>query len=234
MLPAFNEENRLRASLATLTAFCESRFSAFEIVCVDDGSTDGTYRVMREAEKEFSLTPLRLPRNHGKGFAVRYGILHAGGDVRFFTDADLPYRLDAFEEAMGAFTTGDWDVVLGSRAFSGRQETVKRGALRTIAGRVFSEVACRLVGIDVCDSQCGFKGFTARAARGLFPGLRTPGYAFDVELIALARAQGLRIRTIPVNLVRNHGSKIRLTRDPFRMLADLLRLTMGGEGPPKP
>jgi len=155
---------------------------------------------------------------------VKYGMRHARGQFCFFTDADLPYHLDAFINAMRAFDTKGCHVVTGARELPDPSQGTKVGAVRRTAGRIFSAMATRLVKMDVCDSQCGFKGFTACAAQRIFSRLQITGYAFDVEVFALARAFDLKVCSIPVTLVKYDGSKIRLVRDSFCMLFDLLKL----------
>jgi len=118
-------------------------------------------------------------------------------------------------------------MVAGDRGLIDSAEEIKAHGLRRFAGRVFSILVTRLVRMDVTDSQCGFKGFSGDAATKLFSDLRVGGYAFDVEIFSLARKGKLKVGRIPVTLVRQAGSKIRLSRDPFRMVIDLIRLALG-------
>lgn len=224
VVPAYNEEKRILPSLKVLTAFCETHFRYYEIICVDDGSTDRTWNMISQVRNDPFLRILRLPKNRGKGYAVKHGMLHAGGRFRFFTDADLPYSLDAFIVALKTFNTKKCDLVTGARELAGSSHVLEVGAVRRAAGLVFSAIATRLVNMDVSDSQCGFKGFTDHAAQRIFSGLQIPGYAFDVEIFALANAWNMKVCKIPVTLVKNDGSKIRLTRDPFCMFFDLLKI----------
>ncbi len=227
VIPAYNEQERILPSIRSLAAFCENHFKSFEIICVDDGSTDGTWGLITGINDIPSLRPLRLPENRGKGSAVKHGMLNAKGDYRFFTDADLPYRLDAFNISLQAFHLEKCDMVAGDRDLIDSAEEIEAQLLRRFAGRVFSTLVTRLVRMDVTDSQCGFKGFSGDAATKIFSDLRVRGYAFDVEIFSLARSGKLKVCRIPVTLVRQAGSKIRLSRDPFRMVIDLIRLSFG-------
>ena len=231
VIPAYNEQARVLISLKTLARFCRATFEQYEIICVDDGSSDATWELITSIDDIPALKPLRLAQNRGKGYAVRHGMLSARGKYRFFTDADLPYDLSAFTAAMQSFYTQRCDLVTGDRRLSASSDGQKVGVLRQLAGMIFSGLATRLVKMDVRDSQCGFKGFTESAAGRIFPRLRTPGYAFDVEIFARAHALELDVCRIPVTLVKQAGSRVRLSRDPFLMLADLIRLArrMGRE-----
>lgn len=224
VIPAYNEEKRILLSLKVLTAFCESHFRNYEIICVDDGSIDRTWDLILQIRNDPFLKILRLPKNRGKGYAVKHGMLHAGGRFRFFTDADLPYSPDAFIIALKTFNTKGCDLVTGTRKRTGSSYGLKSGVVRRVAGWIFSAIATRLVKMDVSDSQCGFKGFTDYTAQKIFSELQIPGYAFDVEIFALAHAWNMKICKIPVTLVKNDGSGIRLARDSFYMFFDLLKI----------
>jgi dolichyl-phosphate beta-glucosyltransferase len=224
VIPAYNEAGRIGSSLKRLYPYCEKHFAEFELLCVDDGSTDSTWEVISRWSVSPHIRGLRLDQNRGKGFAVTYGMRHAKGAFRFFTDADLPYAPDAFLAAMDRFRTGGCDVVTGDRdiyAGKGRQNS---GIIRRFAGCVFSFLTTHLVKVDVRDTQCGFKGFSGEAAELLFPKIKTAGYTFDVELFGLAKIYDLRVCKIPVRLIQSEGSKIRMTIDPLFMFVDLLRV----------
>ena len=151
-------------------------------------------------------------------------MLHTRGRVRFFTDAEPPYDLDALLVAMEKFREKRCDMVAGDRNHPGSSQGLKVGMARRLAGKIFSAIATNLLEIDVSDSQCGFKGFTDYATQKIFSRLQITGYAFDVEIFALSRALNLKICRIPVSLVKQDGSRVRLIRDPFAMFFDLLKL----------
>ena len=115
ILPAYNEENCILSSIKTLLTFCKDIFDDFEIICVDDGSTDKTGSLIREISHDHCVRALHLPENRGKGHAVKHGMRRARGRFRFFTDADLPYSLNAFSTAMECFNTRGCDLVTGAR-----------------------------------------------------------------------------------------------------------------------
>ena len=218
--PAYNQAHRLAPSLEKLGRFCSRHFEEYEIVVVDDGSTDGTWDLI-QGYRGLPLRGVRLPQNRGKGAAVKAGMLEARGDYRFFTDSDLPYDLSAFASAMQLFRSEGCDLVAGARDMAGSRDSAGTSRARKAASKVFSALAGMLFGFDIRDSQCGFKGFTAKAAEALFGPCTTSGYAFDVEILARARKLGLKICRIPVTLVVNQDSSIRLPRDGFVMLCEL-------------
>lgn len=226
VIPAFNEAGRILPSLETLIAFCRDRFTAFEIVCVDDGSSDGTWEIISGFSGAPFVQALRLSKNRGKGFAIRQGIEQARGSFLFFTDADLPYRLEALDSAMAAFHEQRCDLVVGARELSDPMRRLNVGPARGVASRVFSVLVKRLFDLEIRDTQCGFKGFRCGAAQKIFSRLSINGYAFDVEIFILAQRLGLKVCRIPVLLTEGIGSSIRLTRDPLLMLLDLMRLAM--------
>jgi dolichyl-phosphate beta-glucosyltransferase len=233
ILPAFNEENCILSSLKTLLTFCRDLFDDFEIICVDDGSTDKTGSLIREISHEPYIRALHLQENRGKGFAVKHGMRHARGRFRFFTDADLPYSLNAFATAMECFNAKGCDLVTGARDLPDSSKWLAGGGMRWAASQVFSFLTGRLVKLDVRDSQCGFKGFTDEAAQRIFSRVKTTGYAFDVEIFTLARALNLKVCKIPVKRARYGDSKIRLTRDPFCMFLDILKIAKKNKDSPQ-
>ena len=226
VIPAYNEAGRILTSLETLGTFCRNRFARFEIVCVDDGSTDRTWQILAGLTDMPFVIPLRLPENRGKGFAIQQGMRHAGGRFLFFTDADLPYRVDALDTALTAFHHDQCDLVVGARELADPQDHLDVGQVRSFASRVFSGLVARLFKLEVRDTQCGFKGFSRKAAQQIFSRLNICGYAFDVEVFILAQRLGMKICRIPVRLAEQAGSRISLTKDPLPMLFDLMRLAL--------
>jgi dolichyl-phosphate beta-glucosyltransferase len=225
IIPGYNEERRIPTTLHSLVQFCADTFPSYEILFVDDGSTDRTWEMI-QAFRNPSIRAVRLPSNRGKGAAVKAGMLEARGDYRFFTDADLPYDLSAFSSAMAEFRNGPCQVVVGSRDLPGSTDRVGAGHARRAASKIFSTLTGLALGTDIRDSQCGFKGFTARAAHTLFSHSRILGYAFDVEILLLARKHHLPVCRIPVTLVKDYDSKIHLPADGLRMIVDLVRICL--------
>lgn len=223
IIPGYNEEKRILASLESLSAFCEEHFQTYEILFVDDGSTDRT----RELIASFGNPRVRVvayDQNRGKGFAVKKGTLSAMGQYRFFTDADLPYDLSGFLEAMHFFHTGPCDVVVGARDHPDSTDRAGQTLVRRTASKAFSALVRLMLNVNIKDTQCGFKGFTAEAAEKLFSLSAIKGYAFDVELLSLAQALDLKVCQVPVSLVERNHSKVRMSLDAPMMFWDVLKL----------
>lgn len=220
VIPAFNEENRLPRTLLELM----QRRSAddTEILVVDDGSTDRTAEVAESLLGGYGGSHvIRAEKNGGKGAAVRLGVAHASGRYVLMMDADLATNLDAIGPALRALQTSD--VVVGSRAH--RQSTVIGAPHRRIvSGRVFNWYVRRRTGLAQLDTQCGFKAFRTDAASAVFGRCETSGFAFDVEILMLARELRLSVTEIPVTWEHRIGSQVSLFRDSIRMFRQVRSL----------
>ncbi|HEX3655641.1 MAG TPA: glycosyltransferase [Pirellulales bacterium] len=222
IIPAYNEEGRLPATLHGVRDFLEPSGLDYRVLVVDDGSRDRTCELARPFGRRFST--LRLPGQRGKGCAVRSGVLQSTGRVVAFTDADLPYDLSALQNAYRLIDSGGCDVVFGGRDVTGSVDHVPRRWSRRAATWVFREVIRLLVSRDVTDTQCGLKAFSRRAAYDVFSQVHIDGFAFDVEVVFLVHRLGLRYRRIPVSLVNEYASTLSLSRHALPMLLDVLKL----------
>lgn len=221
VIPAYNEARRLPAYLDEVVAHLEGRGEPYEVVVVDDGSTDGTPEVV-EARHHPSVRVLRLSRNSGKGAAVRAGMLAARGAYRLFADADGATPIAEMKRLEPALTAGA-DVVIGSRVLVDPAVAIVTRPHRVRAGRVFNWLVARLGLRGIADSQCGFKAFTGPAADRLFGGLRTRGFGFDVELLLSAQAAEYRVVEVAVNWADQEGSKVGVLRHGPGMLWQIVR-----------
>lgn len=219
ILPAWNEAERLGATLEAVGAFLSAHAPGGEVLVVDDGSTDGTPDVARR----LGARVLVHPENRGKGAAVRTGMLAAEGDFRLFCDVDLSTPMEEALRLRAALERGG-AVALGSRMISGATVTRARQRRRAALSVVFNQLI-RELAPGVSDTQCGFKMFTAEAANLLFRRSRINRYAFDVEVLLIARRHGLRIEEVPIRWAEADSSRVRLVRDGARMLVDLARIT---------
>lgn len=222
VVPAFNESGRLHAGFERLRAAAASSaldLGAAEVLVVDDGSTDATaQRAAAELADGLHGRVLTLPKHLGKGAAVRAGMLEARGARVVFADADMSIDPVHLPELVAALD--HCDVAVGSRAVQGR---VDYGSWpRTVAGRCFNRAVRLAGGIELEDTQCGFKGFNRGPAILLAQLVTSNGYAFDVELLWLAGRLGLRVEAVPVTWVDVPGSTVRPLHDATRMLLDVL------------
>jgi dolichyl-phosphate beta-glucosyltransferase len=218
IVPAYNEEERIES---TLPRILEQVPSNCELLLVDDGSTDRTAAIAAKMMAEHgSGTVIHLPWNQGKGAAVRVGVAHATGDPIVFLDADLSVDLTHLDQV--AEHLADADVVIGSRMVADSE--VHRGSGRAAAGKAFNRVARALTGVEAADTQCGFKVFRRDAAKLLFGMQQLNGFAFDVELLTLAKHLRLRVKEVPVRWISEDGSKIRWSRDPLSMVVDVMKV----------
>ena len=224
VIPAWNEEPRIGRTLAEIGAFLAAKPYASEIILVDDGSTDGTAEAARAGfTAGVPLRTITLDRNHGKGYAVREGVLASTGEIALFCDADLSTPIEELDRALAALDAGA-DVVIGSRALPESRILVRQRRPREWMGKAFNLLVRLFVLEGFRDTQCGFKAFRAAAAKDIFSRLRTAGFGFDVEVLVLARAMGLRIAEIPVVWRDSRPSRVRIVRGSWGMLRDLRRI----------
>ena len=224
IIPAYNEAQRLPMTLAATAEYFEGRNESFEIFVVDDGSTDSTAEVVADYAKghpALSLHCLSYGSNRGKGFAVRYGMLQAGGDHRLFCDADLATPAEEDEVVLAAMEQSGADIGIGSRPLRKSHLLVHQPWYREWLGRGFNKAVRLLAVPGIADTQCGFKIFTAQAAQDVFSRCRLNGFAFDSEALYVARRLGYPIVEVPIRWSHKDGSKVSMVRDGLRMLRDL-------------
>jgi dolichyl-phosphate beta-glucosyltransferase len=221
IVPCYNEEKRIAKTLDALFSYLPHHVPSFEIVVVDDGSTDRTWEMLSAYQRVFAhYIPIRV-EHKGKGRAVKVGMLTAYGDYRLFMDADLSTPLSEIPAALEWLHT--YDVAIGSRELD--RSKVKATLKRRIMGRIFHALIGDLIP-DVKDTQCGFKAFTASAAGVLFNEQRVDGWAFDVDILYLARMLGYSVKEFPVQWAHDEGSKVKAVSASFEMLRDVLDIPM--------
>jgi len=223
IVPAFNEERRLPPTLIDVIDFFDRGALSYEVLVIDDGSTDGTAEVVRKFERVRNQVRLiQLPRNYGKGHAVRLGVLNSRGSRILFADADGATPIQEFERLHAALSSGA-DVAIGSRALSSTETKVATSIHRRLLGRVFNKCVNMVLLPSIADTQCGFKMFTRKAALFLFRRQRADRFSFDVELLYMAHKADLAIKEVPINWRNVPGSKVNLVLDSLSMLRDVFR-----------
>jgi len=223
IIPAYNEEKRIAKTLLAVADFLSKQNYESEILVVSDGSKDKTTEVvngLREQIKNLKLIDERT--NYGKGWAVRRGMLEAHGQIRLFMDADKSTTVDQIINFLPHFTEGD-EIVIASRRAKGAVIAVKQPWIRDFLGGVFRLIVRILVPLGVTDSQAGFKVFSARAAEAIFKKQTVFRWAFDVEILAIARQLGLKIKEMPVYWVNDTESHVKIS-GMVRMLLEVLKV----------
>ena len=221
VIPAWNEEARIGSTLEAIAGYLDALREDYEVLVVDDGSSDGTGRVV-EAAGGRRVRLLRLPENRGKGAAVRAGVLASRGDEILFSDADLATPIGELPKLRAALARG-CDIAIGSRALAGSEVQVRQHPLRQEMGRTFNRLVRVLVLEGFRDTQCGFKLFRGEVGRELFARATLDGFAFDVEILLLARSR-YKVAEVPVVWRHVEQSKVSPGRDAARMLWDVVKL----------
>jgi dolichyl-phosphate beta-glucosyltransferase len=224
VIPAYNEATRIEKGLARAHAWLVTQSWSFEVVLVDDGSTDRTAQIAAR----LGLVGVRVERiraNGGKGKAIRHGVARARGEVLITCDADFSTPVWEIPRVLEAFERGA-DVVIASREHPETRIPTDQHPVRKGMGRVFNRLVRLLTGLPFADTQCGFKGFRADVAIALYSQARIDGFATDVEILVLARSAGYRVEEIPVEWAHVADSRVRLLRHPIQMFSDLIEIAL--------
>ena len=222
IVPAYNEEKRLGDTLKIINDFLKQQNYSAEIIVVDDGSTDKTVGVAENLHIGI-LNIVKHGRNLGKGAAIRNGIIASRGEVMLFTDADNSTPIEEVAKLIEAINEG-YDVAIGSRALPESDIVLHQPWYRETMGRVFNLLVRLLVLTGIKDTQCGFKLFKSEVARIVFKEQQLSGFAFDVEVLLLARKHGYRIKEVPIRWINSPASRVSPHRDALKMFKDIVRL----------
>ena len=222
VIPAYNEESRIGTTLDELAGFLAKQPWSWEVRVVDDGSVDATCRIVEEHGRREPNIVLQREPHRGKGGAVKAGLLTSRARFRFICDADLSMPVSELPRFLPPRLI-DFDVAIGSREGAGARR-VGEPIIRHVAGRIFNYVVQRLSVPGINDTQCGFKMFTGAAADTIFPHVTVDGWAFDIEVLSIARARRLRIVEVPIEWHYRRASQLNLIRDGAGMLRELLQI----------
>jgi dolichyl-phosphate beta-glucosyltransferase len=226
IIPAYNEEKRLPKTLKEIDEYLRKQNYDYEILVVNDGSQDKTAEIVKELiPKIKNLNLIDNQKNNGKGYVIRQGMLKAKGKYRIFTDADNSTSLDQIEKMFPFFQEG-FDVIIGSRDIKGAKIVLPQPWWRRLLGNIFNlivQVICGLWGI--WDTQCGFKGFTERATKDIFSKTKINRFAFDVEVLVIAKKLGYKIKEIPVVWINDPESKVKF-KSMIKMLFEVFQIRL--------
>ena len=222
VIPMYNESSIIADTAKTVSNYMESNFQNYEIIFSDDGSRDGSADIVRNLKLP-SVRVVGYEQNHGKGSAIRTGILEANGEIVMFTDADLAYGTDVIKRAYDILSDSDANMLIGSRNLS---DDGYEGytPLRKLMSKVYIKVLCVVGGFKLSDSQCGCKAYKGEAVRKIFERCKVDGFAFDFESILWAQKFGYKIVEMPVKIINHRESTVNVVKDTFKMLGDLIKM----------
>ncbi len=221
VIPSFNEEKRLPATLERIAGYIRASGRETEVIVVDDGSADDTIRVADSFRGKISnLRVVSNGQNRGKGYSVRHGSMEARGEIVLFTDADLSAPI---EEADKLFAKMDeYDVAIGSRAMNRKLIEVHESRFRELAGIIFNRIVRVILRLPFVDTQCGFKAFRRESCKNIFEQQTIERFGFDPELLYLARHHGLRTAEVAVRWAHSPATKVNMWRDSIQMFFDVV------------
>lgn len=223
VFPAYNEQARLPATLTTVLAWVDAQSFDTEIVIVDDGSSDDTIGVARRALEGRDHQLLTHAQNQGKGAGLRTGMTAARGDLVLFSDADLSTPIDEATRFLAAHESGT-PIVIGTRKSKGADVITRQSLIRENMGKMYTLLSNALICDGVSDFTCGFKSFRREAAQAIFSRLRENGWAYDSEVLYLAKRLGYGVQEVPVRWINDPSSRVNLLRDTVGSAAGLLRI----------
>jgi glycosyltransferase involved in cell wall biosynthesis len=220
VIPSYNEELRLPATLSQIAAYIRASNRAIEVIVVDDGSRDHTVSVAESFRSEIpSLRVISNGQNRGKGYSVRHGMMESRGAIVLFTDADLSAPIEEVDKLLPAMD--NHEVAIGSRAVDRSLISVHESPFREFAGIIFNKIVRLILWLPFVDTQCGFKTFRREACRLIFEQQTIERFGFDPELLYLARHHRLRSIEIPVRWGHSPATKVNMFRDSVQMFLDV-------------
>ena len=227
VVPCFNEEKRLPRTIERIESYLSSRNDSYELILVDDGSTDGTRAVMQEAAARNPAIRIQaLLRNRGKGRALAEGVRASRGEAVLVTDADLSTPIEELAKLEAAVAAGA-GVAIGSRSIKGSRVELSQPIYRVVMGKAFNVLVQIVLLPGIWDTQCGFKLFRGDIAREVFDGLTTDGFGYDPEVLYLAKKKRVRIAEVPVVWRNSAPTKVMAVRSSADMFRHVLRVRFG-------
>ena len=222
IIPMYNESSIIADTAKTVSEYMQKNFDSYEIIFSDDGSKDNCAQIVEDMHLS-NVRVVGYEKNHGKGCAIRTGMLEANGEIVMFTDADLAYGTDVIRRVYDTLNEADANMLIGSRNLS-KDGYEGYTAMRKLMSKVYIKVLCIAGGFKLSDSQCGCKAYKGEAVKKIFERCKVDGFAFDFESILWAQKFGYKIVEMPVKIVNHRESKVNAIRDTFKMLGDLRKM----------
>lgn len=223
IIPAYNEERVIEQTLTRVVSFLTSKKFSWEIIIVDDGSKDDTSKIVNSF-KSPKVRLVRLAENKGKGAALKEGFLNAKGEYQIFSDADLSVPIENIDGFLKKLKV--YDVVVGSRRVKGARIEVHQPWLRENMGRTFTFITGLLMGINIADFTCGFKGFKKKVAKDIFEHSLISRWAYDAEILFLAKKKKYKIFQYPISWRNRKDTRVKLGKVVFETLRDLIKIRL--------
>jgi len=233
VIPLYNEQYRIENTLRRIQEYFSNVDFNYELIFVNDGSTDETNMIITKFKNNFDINPIRGNNCHililnnevnmGKGFSVRKGILASKGKYILFTDADLSTDISE-EQKLFDYLKNGYDIVIASRGLKDSKLIERQNILRQSMGKFFNFLVKLILNLDYKDTQCGFKYFSRYAIDKIFPYLEINDFSFDVEILYLAKKLGLKVKEVPVSWINSKNSKVRILKDSFKMIISLIKI----------
>ena len=222
VVPTYNESLRIGASLHKIEDYLNKNKFDYEIIVVDDGSTDKTALIVKKF-KNSKVKLISYASNRGKGYAVKQGMLAATHDWILFTDADLATPMEELENFL---KFQNYDVLIGSRAMKDSKILIHQPWYRELGGKIINFFVRFTALPGIKDTQCGFKLFRKAAAQAIFPKQTINGFGFDIEILYIARKKGFKIKELPIQWSNNPDTKVKPLKDGLRILIDLAKIRL--------
>lgn len=224
LIPTYNEEEIIKKTLIQVLNYLSKEKYSWEVLVVDDGSKDNTAKIVKGFRAK-GVRLEKLPKNKGKGAALKVGVKSAGGEYIIFSDADLSVPIENIDKFLPELEKGE-NVVIGSRRASGAKIEVHQPWLRENMGRVFTFISRIITNTKISDFTCGFKGFAASVAKDIFERSQVERWSYDAEILYLAKKLGHSIKEVPVTWRNRKDSRVALSSDIASSLRDLLKLRL--------
>ena len=221
VIPVYNESERIYNLPEIFQYLIRSNFN-FEVIVINDGSTDDTLAKLKKIQKQYSFRIISYYPNKGKGYAIKKGMLAASGDYRLFTDVDLSTPIEEFDHFLPYLHSHE--IVIATRKKKGAHLKIRQGKTRENLGKAYTLLSKRILNLPLSDFTCGFKVFSKQAAEKIFSKSQIERWGFDPEILFIATKNKIRIKEVSVTWINNPNSKVRFPQDAINSFCELIRI----------